>query len=180
MAEANPLWGAPRLHGELLKLGIDVSQRTVGRLMEWARRPPSQTWRTILDNHAKDLASMDFFTVPTASFRVLYVLVVLRHDRRRIAHVHVTAHATAEWTARQVVEAFPWDEAPRYLLRDRDGIPGDAFSAHVRGLGSEEVRSAPRAPWQKAELERRIGAQDADPDSVIPWDEVRRKLMGEA
>jgi hypothetical protein len=132
MAEANPLWGAPRIHVELMKLGVEVSQRTVGRLMGRARRPPSQTWRTFLDNHAKELASMDFFTVPTVSFRMLYVLVVLRHDRRLIAHVHVTAHPTAEWTAQQVVEAFPWEDAPRYLLRDRDGIYGDAFTERVR------------------------------------------------
>jgi transposase InsO family protein len=157
MAEANPLWGAPRIHVELMKLGVEVSQRTVGRLMGRARRPPSQTWRTFLDNHAKELASMDFFTVPSACFRVLYVLVVLRHDRRRIAHVHVTAHPTAEWTAQQVVEAFPWDELPRYLLRDRDGIHGDAFSARVRGLGIEEIKSAPRSPWQNPFVERLVG-----------------------
>ena len=127
MSEANPLWGAPRVHGELLKLGIDVSQRTIGRLMPRDRRPPSQTWRTFLDNHVKDIVSMDFFVVPTATFRVLYVLVILRHARRSIVHVNVTRHPTAEWTAQQIGEAFPWDEAPRYLLRDRDSIYGRAF-----------------------------------------------------
>lgn len=157
MAQANPLWGAPRIHGELLKLGVEISQRTVGRLMGRKRGPPSQTWRSFLDNHVKNLASLDFFVVPTASFRLIYVLVVLRHDRRRIVHVNVTAHPTAEWTAQQVVEAFPWDEAPRYLIRDRDGIYGDAFTKRVRGLGIEEVRIAPRSPWQNPYAERVIG-----------------------
>ena len=157
MAQVNPLWGAPRLHGELLKLGIDVSQRTVSRLMDRQRRPPSQTWRTFLDNHVKELAALDFFVVPTASFRLLHVLVVLRHDRRRIAHVNVTAIPTAEWTAQQVVEAFPWDEAPRFLMRDRDSIHGAAFRRRVKGLGITEVLSAPRSPWQNPFAERVIG-----------------------
>ena len=172
MAAANPSWGAPRIHGELLNLGIEVSQRTVGRPMSRPRRPPCQTWRTFLDNHAKELASLDFFTVPTAGFRVLYVLVVLRHERRRIVHVNVTAHPTAEWTAQQVVEAFPWDEAPRYLMRDRDGIYGNAFTKRVTGRGIEEVKSAPRAPWQNPFVERVIGTLRKElTDNVIVLDE---------
>jgi hypothetical protein len=155
-----------------MKLGIEVSQRTVGRLMGRARRPPSQTWLTFLDNHAKELASMDFFTVPTASFGVLYVLVALQHDRRRIAHVHVTAHPTAEWTAQRIVEAFPRDDAPLYLLRDRDGIYGDAFSARVRGLGIEEIKCAPRSPWQNPFVERLVGTLRRElTDHVIVLDE---------
>ena len=158
MAEANPTWGAPRIHGELLMLGLDVSERTVGRLMPRTRKPPSQTWRTFLKNHVQDIASMDFFVVPTATFRVLYVLVILRNQRRRIVHVNATEHPTAEWTGQQVVEAFPWDEAPRFLMRDRDSIYGGAFSSRVRGLGIEEVKSAPRSPWQNPYVERVIGS----------------------
>lgn len=158
MAEANSTWGAPRIHGELLKLGIEISQSTVGRLMPKHRKPPSQTWRTFLDNHVKDIASMDFFVVPTVTFRVLYVFVVLAHDRRRILQFNVTEHPTAEWTAQQVVEAFPWDTAPRYVVRDRDGIYGDAFSERVEGLGIEQVLSAPRSPWQNPYAERVIGS----------------------
>ena len=157
MAGANPLWGAPRIHGELLKLGIEISESTVGRSMPKQRKPPSQTWRTFLDNHVADLASMDFLVVPTATFSLLYVLVILRHERRSIVHVNVTEHPTAEWTAQQVVEAFPWDEAPRFLMRDRDGIYGPVFSKRVRGLGIEEVKSAPRSPWQNPFVERVIG-----------------------
>jgi putative transposase len=122
MATANPLWGAPRIHGELLKLGIDVAERTVSRLMPKRRFLPSQTWRTFLANHARDMVSLDFFTVPTAGLRVLFVLVVLAHHRRRVVHFNVTEHPTAYWTAQQIVEAFPNDTAPSYLLRDRDRV----------------------------------------------------------
>lgn len=150
MAEANPLWGAPRIHGELLKLGIDVSKRTVSRLMPKGDKPPSQTWRTFLDNHFKELVSIDFFTIPTATFRVLFVLVVLSHDRRRVVHFNVTEHPTASWTAQQITEAFPEDTAPCYLLRDRHQIYGDDFRQRVRGIGIEEVITAARSPWQNA------------------------------
>ncbi len=122
MALANPLWGAPRIHGELLKLGFDVSQRTVARLMPRRPKPPSQTWRTFLQNHVLDLVSVDFFVVPTATFRLLYVFVVLLQHRRKVVHFNVTDSPTAAWTAQQIVEAFPDDSAPHYLLRDRDGI----------------------------------------------------------
>jgi putative transposase len=127
MAAANPLWGAPRIHGELAKIGVGVSERTVSRLLRRARRPPSQTWRTFLTNHLAALGSVDFFTVSTLTGRVLFVFVVLLHERRRIVHVNVTQHPTAAWTAQQMIDAFPHDTAPRSLLRDRDATYGDAF-----------------------------------------------------
>ncbi len=127
MSLANPRWGAPRIHGELLKLGIQLSQATVAKYIVRHRKPPSQTWRTFLQNHMKDLVSADFFVVPTIAFRVLFVFVILAHDRRRPIHFAVMANPSAEWTARQLLEAFPWDTAPRYLLRDRDGNYGEKF-----------------------------------------------------
>ena len=153
----NPLWGAPRIHGELLKLGIDVGETSVGKYMTRHRRPPSQTWRTFLDNHLTTLVSVDFFTVPTIRLHVLYVFLILAHDRRRILHVGVTAHPTAEWTAQQLREAFPWDTAPRYLLRDRDRIFGHRFVDQVNAMGISEVLSTPGSPWQRAYIERVIG-----------------------
>ena len=157
MALANPLWGAPRIHGELLNLGLDVSQRTVARLMPRRPKPPSQTWRTFLQNHVAGLASVDFFTVPTVTFRVLYVFVVLLHPRRRVVLFNVTDSPTAAWTARQVIEAFPDDSAPRYLLRDRDRIYGAEFRRRVQAIGIAEVLAAPRSPWQNPFVERLIG-----------------------
>ena len=144
MTTANPLWGAPRIHGELAKLGITVSERTVSRLLRRPRRPPSQTWRTFLTNHVATLVSMDFFTVPTLTGRVLFVLVLLTHQRRRIIHVNVTDHPTAVWTAQQMIEAFPEDTAPRWLLRDRDAIYGDVFRRRVVSMGIGEVVSGDR------------------------------------
>ncbi len=158
MALANPLWGAPRIHGELLKLGFNVSQRTVARLMPRRPKPPSQTWRTFLQNHVLDLVSVDFFVVPTATFRLLYVFVVLLQHRRKVVHFNVTDSPTAAWTAQQIVEAFPDDSAPRYLLRDRDGIYGDEFRRRVKGIGIAEILAAPRSPWQNAFVERVIGS----------------------
>jgi transposase InsO family protein len=157
MNRENPLWGAPRIHGELLKLGIDIGETSVGKYMGRRRRPPSQTWRTFLDNHLTTLVSVDFFTVPTIRFQVLYVFLILAHDRRRILHVGVTADPTAEWTAQQLREAFPWETAPRYLLRDRDGIFGHTFVNQVTAMGISEVLSAPGSPWQRAYIERVIG-----------------------
>jgi putative transposase len=158
MAAANPFWGAPRIHGELGKLGIAVSERTVSRLLPRRRRPPSQTWRAFLANHAAALVSMDFFTVATVTGRVLFVLVLLAHQRRRVVHVAITEHPTAAWTAQQIVEAFPDDTAPRWLLRDRDAIYGDAFHRRVIGMGIAEVVSAPSSPWQNPYVERLIGS----------------------
>jgi transposase InsO family protein len=157
MSEVNPLWGAPRIHGELLKLGIDVSQATVGKYMVRRRQPPSQTWRTFLANHLEQLMAADFFVVPTVTCRILFVLIILAHDRRRVVHVAITAHPTAMWTAQQLREAFPWDEAPRYVLRDRDHA-FDGLEATAKAMGIHEVLTAPRSPWQNAYIERFIGS----------------------
>jgi putative transposase len=158
MCRENPTWGAPRIHGELLKLGINVGESSVSKYMLRSRKPPSQTWRAFLENHAKQLVSIDFFTVPTIRFQVLYVFLVLAHDRRRILHFHVTAHPTAEWTGQQLREAFPFDEVPRYLLRDRDAIFGEEFRKQATAMGIHEVLSTPRSPWQRAYIERVIGS----------------------
>jgi putative transposase len=158
MSCSNPLWGAPRIHGELLKLGMEITEPTVSKYMVRQRKPPSQTWRTFLDNHVKSLVSVDFFTVPTIRFQILYVFLVLAHDRRRLLHFGVTAHPTAEWTAHQLREAFPWDSAPRYLLRDRDRIFGPEFVEQVKAMGIKPVLSAPCSPWQRAYVERVMGS----------------------
>lgn len=179
MSLANPRWGAPRIHGELLKLGVEVSQATVARYMARNRRPPSQTWKTFLKNHLSDLVSADFFVVPTVTFRVLFVFVILAHDRRRPVHFAVTANPTSEWTARQLVEAFPWDSAPRYLLRDRDGSYGKAFQEATDWMGIREVLTAPQSPWQNPYVERLIGSIRREClDHVIVVDEssLRRVL----
>jgi len=159
MATANPSWGAPRIHGELLRLAFNVSERTVSNLIP--RRPPnsklSQTWRTFLKNHANK-CSIDFFTVPTAAFNILFVLVVLSHSRRKVVHFNVSSNPTAEWTAQQVVEAFPWDTAPKDLMRDREAIYGVFFRNRVKNSGIKEVTSAPQSPWQNPFIERIIGS----------------------
>lgn len=158
MSLANSLWGAPRVHGELLKLGIEVCQATVGKYMARQRKPPSQTWRAFLNNHVQQLVSTDFFVVPTVTFRVLNVFIVLAHDRRRLLHFNVTAHPTAEWTAKQMVEAFPWEKAPRYLLHARDSIYEGSFRQRVRGMGIREVLTAPRFRWHNPYVERLVGS----------------------
>jgi transposase InsO family protein len=158
MCEENPSWGAPRIHGELLKLGIEIAESSVSKYMPRCRKPPSQTWRTFLENHAQQLVSIDFFTAPTIRFQVLYVFLVLAHDRRRILHFNVTAHPTSEWTGQQLREAFPYAQVPHYLLRDRDAIFGREFQQQVRDMGICEVLSAPRSPWQRAYIERVIGS----------------------
>jgi transposase InsO family protein len=180
MSRANPLWGAPRIHGELLKLGIEVSQATVSKYMVLHRKPPSQSWRTFLKNHAKDIVSVDFFTVPTASFRVLYVFVVLSNARRRIIHFNVTESPTAAWTGQQMVEAFPWDSAPRYMIRDRDKKFGDEFNRRVSALDMNQVLIAARSPWQNPYVERMIGSIRRDClDHTIIFNErhLRRVLQ---
>jgi transposase InsO family protein len=158
MAGANPLWGAPRIHGELRKLGIEISERTVSRLLAQLSRPPSQPWQTFLTNHLSALVSMDFFTVSTLTGRVLFVLVLLSHGRRRIVHVNVTEHPTSAWTAQQLVEAFPEDSAPRWLLRDRDSIYDEQVRRRIASLGITEVVSSPLSPWQNPYVERVIGS----------------------
>jgi len=179
MQSANVGWGAPRIHGELLKLGIYISQATVSKYMVRQKKPPSQTWRTFLENHADCTAGIDFFTIPTATFRILYVFIVLSHDRRHIVHFNVTAHPTAQWTAQQLFEALPFDSAPRYLLRDRDAIYGDMVQRRIKSLGIEEVVTAPRSPWQNPFCERVIGSIRRDClDHVIVLNErhLRRIL----
>jgi putative transposase len=158
MSRDNIGWGAPRIHGELQMLGIHISQATVAKYMIHHPKPPSQTWRTFLNNHSKDLVSVDFFTVPTATFRILYVFLVLRHEQREVIHFNVTEHPTAQWTTQQMVEAFPWDPAPKYLLRDRDKTFGANFRKRVHSLGIQEVLTAPRSPWQNPYVERIIGS----------------------
>lgn len=158
MATANPFWGAPRIHGELLKLGITISERTVSRILPQKRQPPSQTWKTFLDNHLNQLVSIDFFTVPTATFRVLFVFVVLAHRRRRVVHFNVTEHPTAAWTAQQILEAFADDTAPRYMIRDRDQIYGEGFRNRLRDMGITAVLTAPQSPWQNPFAERLVGS----------------------
>jgi transposase InsO family protein len=158
MSRDNPLWGAPRIHGELRKLGIDVCQSTVSKYMVRHRKPPSQSWRTFLSNHAQDIVSIDFFTAPTATFRVLYVFLVLDNARRKIVHFNVTESPSAVWTGQQIVEAFPWDTAPRWLIRDRDGKFGDEFNRRVAALNIEQVVTSRRSPWQNPYVERVIGS----------------------
>ena len=168
-----------RIHGELQKLGIEISQATVSKYMVRHREPPLQGWRTFLDNHVGDLISIDFFTVPTVTFNVLFVFVVLAHDRRRVVHVNVTESPGAKWTAQQIVEAFPWNTAPRCLLRDRDGIYGHGFTSRVGHMGIKEVKPAPRSPWQSPYEERLIGTLRRDCiDHVIVFNDnhLRRIL----
>jgi len=178
MSKANPTGGSPRILGELGKLGISVAKSTVEKYMIRARKPPSPTWRSFLNNHLKDLVAIDFFVVPTVRFRVLFVLVVLAHHRRRVVHFNVTEHPSATWTAQQVVEAFPWDEAPRYLLRDRDKVYGEAFKTRIKNMGVKEVLSAPRSPWQNPFVERVIGSIRREClDDVIVLNERHLKRM---
>ena len=158
MSMANPIWGAPRIHGELLMLGIEVSQATVGRYMPWRPKVPSPTWRSFLRNHMRNMAAVDMFVVATATFRLLYALIVLGHDRRRIIHFEVTQNPTQVWLARQMTEAFPWDTAPRYLLRDRDASYGQAFRDRVEAMAIKEVVTAAQSPWQNPYVERVIGS----------------------
>ena len=180
MSRENPLWGAPRIHGELLKLGFEVSEATVSKYMTRHPRPPSQTWRRFLKNHVGCLASIDFFVVPTATFTMLFAFIVLQHERRRIVHVGVTAHPTAAWVAQQIREAFPWDTAPRYMIRDRDSVYGAAFRLRLQAMGIEEVVTAPRSPWQSPFVERVIGSIRREClDNVIVLNErhLRRILV---
>ena len=149
MSRENSLWGTPRIQSELALLGYVVAASTIDKYRIRYRKPPSQTWRTFLNNHVGEIVAVDFFTVPTATFRVLFCFIVLCHHRRTVVHFNVTAHPTARWTAQQIVEAFPYDEAPRFLIRDRDGIYGVEFRRRVKHMNIEEVVTAPRSPWQK-------------------------------
>jgi putative transposase len=157
MWQANPTWGSPRIVAELRKLGIEVAKSTVEKYKPHGERSPSATWRRFLEQHLKELVAIDFFVVPTVQFKVLFVFLVLAHDRRRIVHFNVTEHPTAQWTAQQIVEAFPFDSAPRYLLRDGDGLYGARVQRRIASLGINEVVTAPASPWQNAYVERVIG-----------------------
>ena len=158
MSIANPLWGAPRIHGELLKLGIEVGQTTVAKYMAKTRRPPSQGWKTFLVNHADGIGSMDLFVVPTLSFRLLYGVLILLHGRRELLWLGVTAHPTAEWIAQQLTEAFGWRNAPRYVVRDRDRVYSARFIQRVRAMGIRDRPIARHSPWQNGCAERLIGS----------------------
>jgi transposase InsO family protein len=158
MGVENPLWGAPRIHGELLKLGFEVAQSSVAKYMVKRRGPPSQEWRTFLSNHAPDIAAMDLFVVPTIGFDLLYAFIIVRLHRRDLVWINVTANPTAEWIARQITEAFPWNEAPRYIIRDRDRIYGAAVSRRLRAMGIRDKPTAPASPWQNGFAERLIGS----------------------
>jgi transposase InsO family protein len=181
MSSANPRWGSPRIVGELAKLGIHVAKATVERYMVRPKKPPSPRWRAFLANHVKDLVSVDFFVVPTVAFKVLFVFIVLAHARRRIVHFNVTEHPTAQWAAHQLSEAFPWEAAPRYLIRDRDRVYGPPFRTRVERMGIEEVLTAPRSPWQNPFAERVIGSVRREClDQVIVLDERHlRRLLGD-
>src|SRR6202158_5701112 len=158
MSIANPLWGAPRIHGELLKLGIDIGQTSVAKYMVKRRGPPSQGWKTFLHNHAGGIAAMDLFVVPTISFRLLYGLLILHHGRRQILWLGVTAHPTAEQVSHQLTEAYGWKVAPRYIIRDRDAVYGDVFIRRLRAMSIRDRPTAPRSPWQNGYCERAIGS----------------------
>jgi transposase InsO family protein len=158
MSMENPLWGAPRIHGELLKLGFEIAQSSVAKYMVKRRGSPSQGWRTFLRNHAPDIAAMDLFIVPTIGFDLLYAFVIVRLDRRDLVWINVTTNPTAEWIARQLTEAFPWNEAPRYLIRDRDRIYGAVVMRRMRAMGIRDKPTAPASPWQNGFAERLIGS----------------------
>ncbi len=180
LERAVPPAGAPRIHGELLKLGFSISQAAVSKYMVRYPSPPSQSWRTFLTNHADCLASIDFFVVPTATFHLLFGFIVLHHERRQIVHFGVTANPTMAWVAQQIREAFPWGTAPRYLIRDRDGAYGQSFRSTVTAMGVEEVVTAPRSPWQNPYVERLIGSvrRECLDHSIILNERHLRRILG--
>ncbi len=183
MSIDNPLWGAPRIHGELLKLGFEVAQSSVAKYMVKRRGPPSQGWRTFLRNHAPDIAAMDLFVVPTIGFDLLYAFVIVRLSRRQLVWINVTANPTAEWIVRQLTEAFPWDEAPHYLIRDRDRVYGAAVARRLRAMGIRDKPIAPGSPWQNGVAERLIGSIRREcTDHVVAFGEghLRRVLQSYA
>ncbi len=179
MWQSNPTWGSPRIVGELQKLGIAVAKSTVETYRPRSRKPASPTWKAFLNNHVQDLVACDSFTVSTATFHVLFVFVILAHERRRIVHFNVTEHPTAQWTAKQMVEAFPWDEVPRYLLRDRDSIYGEYFQQRVKKMGIKEVKIAPRSPWQNPYAERVIGSirRECLDDVIVLNEQHLRRIL---
>jgi transposase InsO family protein len=181
MSSANPFWGAPRILGELGRIGIVVAKSTVEKYMVRSRKPPSPTWKTFLKNYIKDMVAIYFSIVPTVRNQILFVFLVLAHDRRRVLHFNVTSNPTAEWTAQQIVEAFPWERSAKHLLRDRDKTYGEAFLKRVHNMGFEEVLTAPRSPWQNPYVERLIGSIRREClDHVIVLNERHlRRVVGE-
>jgi transposase InsO family protein len=183
MSTENLLWGAPRIHGELLKLGFSVAQSSVAKYMVKRRGSPSQGWGTFLRNHAPDIAAMDFFVVPTIGFKLLYGFVIVRLDRRELVWINVTTNPTAEWVARQITEAFPWDGAPRYMIRDRDRIYGAVVTRRLRAMGIRDKPIAPASPWQNGYAERLIGSirrECVDHIIVLGEEHLRRILKNYA
>jgi transposase InsO family protein len=181
MSQENPLWGASRIHGELLMLGFEVAQSTVSRYMVRGRTPPSQSWKTFLRNHAEAIAAIDLCVVPTVTFERLFAFLVVGHGRRQLLWIEVTRHPTAEWLARQLTEAFPWASAPQYLIRDNDGSYGQVFTARVRAMGIRDRPISPGSPWQNGITERLIGALRREClDQVVVFGEahLRRILSG--
>jgi transposase InsO family protein len=158
MALENPTWGAPRIHSELCLLGYDIVESTISKYLARLPKPPSQSWRTFLNNHINQIASIDFFTVPTVTFQILYCFIVLKHERRKIVHFNISSNPTAQWTAQQIKEAFPYDQSPKYLLRDRDAIYGHVFQQYVNNMNIKEAVTAPKSPWQNPFAERLIGS----------------------
>jgi transposase InsO family protein len=178
MSLENPLWGAPRIHGELLKLGLEVAQSSVAKYMVKRRGPPSLGWRAFLRNHAPDVAAMDLFVVPTIGFDLLYAFVIVRIDRRDLVWINVTKNPTAEWVARQITEAFPWNEAPRYMIRDRDRIYGGIVTRRLGAMGIRDKPIAPGAPWQNGFAERLIGSIRRDClDHIIVFGEAHLRQL---
>jgi transposase InsO family protein len=178
MSVENPLWGAPRIHGELLKLGFEVAQSSVAKYMVKRRGPPSQGWRTFLHNHTPDIAAMDLFVVPIIGFHLLYAFVIVRLGRRDLVWINITANPTAEWVARQIAEAFPCDEAPHYLIRDRDQIYGSVVTRRLRAMGIRDKPTAPASPWQNGFAERLIGSIRREClDHVVIWGETHLRRI---
>jgi transposase InsO family protein len=181
MSIENVLWGAPRIQGELLKLGFTVAQSTVARYMAGKVGPSGQSWSTFMRNHAPRIAAMDLFVVPTISFMQLYVLVIVRLARRELVWINVTRHPTAEWIAQQITEASPWDEAPRYLIRDCDAVYGAVVTRRIRAMGIRDKPIAPGSPWQNGYAERLIGTIRREClDHMIVFGEAHlRRTLGE-
>jgi transposase InsO family protein len=179
MSVENPLWGAPRIHGELLKLGFEVAQSSVAKYMVKRRGPPSQGWRTFLRNHAPDVAAMDLLVVPTIGFDLLYAFIIVRLDRRDLAWINVTTNPTAEWVARQITEAFPWDAAPGYMIRDLDRIYGTVVTRRLRAMGIRDKPITPASPWQNGFVERLIGSirRECVDHIIVPGEAHLRRIL---
>ena len=180
MSKENRLWGASRIHGELLMLGFQVAQSTVSKYMVRCQNPPSQTWKTFLQNHAEAIAAIDMCVVPTLTFDLLFAFLVLGHGRRQLLWIEVTRHPTAEWLARQITEAFPWTSAPAYLVRDNDGAYGHVFTSRVRAMGIRDRPISPGSPWQNGHAERLIGTirrECLDRTLIFGKSQLRRILV---